>query len=405
MRNSKQAALGFIFITLLIDVIGMGIIIPVFPKLITEMIHSDLSRASEYGGWLMFAYSFMQFVFAPVLGNLSDRFGRRPVLLLSLLGFGLDYLFLAFAPTITWLFVGRVIAGITGASFTAASAYIADISAPEKRAQNFGLIGAAFGLGFIIGPVLGGVLGHYGSRIPFIVAAGLSLLNFLYGLFILPESLPHDARRKFEIKRANPLGSLRQLKKFPAVSGLIISLVLVYIAAHSVQSTWTFFVMEKFSWNESWVGYSLGFVGLLTAIVQGGLIRIILPKIGQERGVYIGLLLYSLGLLLFAFSNQGWMMFAFMIPYAFGGIAGPALQGIISSQVPSNEQGELQGGLTSLMSATSIIGPPLMTSTFAFFTKSGTPFLFPGAPFLLGSVMMLLSALLAIRNFKRNPSS
>ncbi|WP_317132923.1 TCR/Tet family MFS transporter [Arcticibacter tournemirensis] len=314
MRNKKQAALSFIFITLLVDVIGMGIIIPVLPKLITEMIHSDLSVASEYGGWMMFAYSFMQFIFAPVLGNLSDRFGRRPVLLLSLLGFGLDYLFLAYAPSITWLFVGRVVAGITGASFTAASAYIADISTPEKRAQNFGLIGAAFGIGFIIGPVLGGVLGQFGSRIPFLVAAALSLLNFLYGFFILPESLPRENRRPFELKRANPVGSLKQLRRFPAIAGLIISLILVYIAAHSVQSTWTYYVMEKFKWNEAWVGYSLGFVGLLTAIVQAGLIRIILPRIGQERAVYVGLLLYSLALLLFSVANKDWMMFAFMIP-------------------------------------------------------------------------------------------
>lgn len=405
MRNKKQAALGFIFITLLIDVIGMGIIIPVLPKLITEMIHSDLSVASEYGGWMMFAYSFMQFIFAPVLGNLSDRFGRRPVLLLSLLGFGLDYLFLAYAPSITWLFVGRIIAGVTGASFTAASAYIADISTPEKRAQNFGLIGAAFGIGFIIGPVLGGVLGQFGSRIPFLVAAALSLLNFLYGFFILPESLPKENRRPFELKRANPVGSLKQLQRFPAIAGLIISLILVYIAAHSVQSTWTYYVMEKFKWNEAWVGYSLGFVGLLTAIVQAGLIRIILPRIGQEKAVYVGLLLYSLALLLFSVANKDWMMFAFMIPYTLGGIAGPAIQGIISTQVPSNEQGELQGGLTSLMSATSIIGPPLMTTTFAYFTGDQAPFQFPGAPFLLGAVLMLISALLSIRHFKKRKTA
>ncbi|RXF71671.1 TCR/Tet family MFS transporter [Arcticibacter tournemirensis] len=405
MRNKKQAALSFIFITLLVDVIGMGIIIPVLPKLITEMIHSDLSVASEYGGWMMFAYSFMQFIFAPVLGNLSDRFGRRPVLLLSLLGFGLDYLFLAYAPSITWLFVGRVVAGITGASFTAASAYIADISTPEKRAQNFGLIGAAFGIGFIIGPVLGGVLGQFGSRIPFLVAAALSLLNFLYGFFILPESLSRENRRPFELKRANPVGSLKQLRRFPAIAGLIISLILVYIAAHSVQSTWTYYVMEKFKWNEAWVGYSLGFVGLLTAIVQAGLIRIILPRIGQEKAIYVGLLLYSLALLLFSVANKDWMMFAFMIPYTLGGIAGPAIQGIISTQVPSNEQGELQGGLTSLMSATSIIGPPLMTTTFAYFTGDKAPFQFPGAPFLLGAVLMLISALLSIRHFKKRKTA
>lgn len=401
MHQTKQAALGFIFITILVDVIGMGIIIPVLPKLIQEMIHGDLSVASSYGGWLTFAYSFMQFVFAPVLGNLSDRFGRRPVLLLSLLGFGLDYLFLAVAPTVLWLFVGRILAGITGASFTAASAYIADISTAEKRAQNFGLIGAAFGIGFIIGPVLGGILGNYSSRLPFFCAALLSLLNFLYGLFILPESLPLNHRRAFQMKSANPLGSLLHLRKFPAVGGLIVSLILVYIAAHSVQSTWTYFVMEKFHWNETGVGYSLGFVGLLTAIVQGGLIRIILPKVGQERSVYLGLFLYSLALLFFSLVNKDWMLFLVIILYTFGGIAGPAMQGIISGEVPANEQGRLQGGLTSLISVTSIVGPPLMTNTFAYFTRQEASVKFPGAPFLLGSVLMFVSAFLALRYFKR----
>ncbi|MDB5246795.1 MAG: tetracycline resistance efflux pump [Segetibacter sp.] len=240
MPASTKAAIGFIFITLLIDVIGFGLIIPVFPKLIEELIHGDISEASKWGGWLTFAYAIMQFLFAPVLGNLSDKYGRRPVLLFSLAGFGIDYIFLSLAPTIGWLFAGRVIAGITGASFTTATAYIADISTDENRAQNFGMIGAAFGLGFIIGPVLGGVLGEHGSRLPFIVAAALALLNALYGYFVLPESLSKENRRPFSWKRANPLGSLKQLKKYPSIGGLIGALVLVYIAAHAVQSTWTF---------------------------------------------------------------------------------------------------------------------------------------------------------------------
>jgi len=401
MPSSKPAALGFIFITLLIDVTGLGIIIPVLPKLLTELIQTDLSTASEYGGWLTFAYAFVQFLFAPVLGNLSDRFGRRPVLLFSLLGFGIDYLFLAFAPNIWYLFLGRIIAGITGASFTTASAYIADISEPEKRAQNFGLIGAAFGLGFIIGPVVGGLLGAFGSRVPFLAAAALSLLNALYGFFVLPESLPKEQRRAFEWKRANPLGSLIQIKKYPAIAGLIGSLLLIYIAGHSVQSTWAFYNMEKFKWDEKWVGYSLGFVGLMVAIVQGGLIRVIIPKLGRENSVYAGLALNSLGLLLFAFASTSWMMFAFIVPYSLGGIAGPALQGIISNNVPANEQGELQGALTSLMSVTSIVGPPLMTTIFAKFTSSNAPFIFPGAPFLIGSVMVLVSTVLVFRSFRK----
>lgn len=401
---SKQAALGFIFITILIDVIGFGIIIPVMPKLIEDMIHGDLSAASKWGGWLTFAFAIMQFVFAPVLGNLSDRYGRRPVLLFSLFGFGIDYILLAIAPNIGWLFVGRIIAGITGASFTTATAYIADISAPEDRAKNFGMIGAAFGLGFIIGPVIGGLLGSLGPRVPFIAAAALTLLNWLYGYFVLPESLSKDNRRKFEWKRANPMGSLLHLTKYPALSGLIVSLMLVYIASHSVQSTWAFFNMEKFKWDEKMVGISLGVVGLLVGLVQGGLIRVVTPKLGNEKSIYVGLGLYTLGMILFAFASQSWMMFAFLIPYCLGGICGPSLQAVISSHVPANEQGELQGALTSMMSATTIVGPPLMTNLFAYFTQKNAPVYFPGAPFLLGAILMLISTILAYRMFKTERS-
>ena len=325
MARNKKAALGFIFITVLIDVIGLGIIIPVVPDLIRQLTHKGLSRAAELNGLLTFAYAFMQFVCAPIMGNLSDRYGRRPVLLFALLGFGLDYLFQGFAPTLGWLFVGRIIAGMTGASFTTATAYIADVSEPEKRAQNFGLVGAAFGLGFIIGPALGGHLSVYGTRVPFFAAAVLSLLNCIYGYFILPESLPAERRRKFEWKRANPIGSLLQFKKYPSLSGLIVSIILVYLSAHAIQSTWLFYNMEKFHWNAQWGGYSLSFVGVMVALVQGVLIRIIMPKLGQERSVYVGLILYSIGFVLFAFATQGWEMFVFIIPYALGGIAGPAM--------------------------------------------------------------------------------
>jgi len=398
MARNKKAAIGFIFITLLIDVIGLGIIIPVVPKLLQQLLGStDISKASQYGGWLTFAYASMQFLFSPILGNLSDKYGRRPVLLFSLFGFGIDYLFLSFAPSIVWLFVGRIIAGITGASFTTASAYIADISTPENRAQNFGMIGAAFGLGFIIGPLLGGLLGEYGARIPFLVSAGLALANWLYGYFVLPESLDTAHRRPFEWRRANPLGSIKQLKKYPAVGGLIVSLLLIYLAGHAVQSNWSFFNIEKFHWTPKMIGISLGAVGLLVAIVQGGLIRIINPKIGNEKSVYFGLGLYALGLLLFSFASESWMMFVFLIPYCLGGIAGPALQSIISGHVPSNEQGELQGALTSLISVTSIVGPLLMTNSFAFFTGPHQPFYFPGIAFFIGAIFMVTSAVLAYR--------
>lgn len=382
--------------------IGFGIVIPVFPSLIMELTGEGLSVASEYGGWLLFAYAFVQFLCAPIVGGLSDQFGRRPVLLASLMGFAIDYIFLAFAPTIAWLFLGRIIAGVMGASFSTGAAYIADVSPMEKRAQNFGLIGAAFGLGFIIGPVIGGVLGQYGARIPFLAAAGLSLLNFLYGFFILPESLAKEKRRKFKLNRANPIGSLVQLKKYPLLIGLFGALFFIYIASHAVQGTWSYYTMLKFDWDEAMVGYSLGFVGIISALVQGVLIRSLIPRLGRENAVYIGIILYALGLILFAFSTQSWMMFAFCIPYCLGGITGPAIQGIMSSQVADNQQGELQGAVSSMMSATAIIGPPLMTGLFAFFTKDYAPLYFPGAPMLMGFVLSIVGLILVRRVLKKN---
>ncbi len=392
---NRKAAMGFIFFTLVIDVTGLGLIIPVLPKLIEQLIDGNVSDAAKWGGRLTAVYAIMQFLFAPVLGGLSDKFGRRPILLFSLFGLGIDYLFLSFAPTLAWLFVGRAIAGIGGASFTTATAYIADISTNENRAQNFGLVGAAFGIGFIVGPVIGGLLGSLGPRIPFMVAAGLSLINFLYGYFVLPESLGKENRRAFDIKRANPLGSLLQLKKYPNLGGLIFSFILIYMASHAVQSNWGFFGIEKLHWDEKMIGISLGVVGVLVGLVQGVLIRYTNPKLGNNRSVYYGLLLYSLGLLLFAFASQTWMMFVFLIPYCLGGICGPALQSIISGNVPANEQGELQGALTSLISLTSIFGPMLMTGLFSYFTGPKAPFHFSGAAFALGAVFMLASAFIA----------
>ena len=400
--SKKRAALGFIFVTLLIDVIGFGIIIPVVPSLISELEHISIPEAAAYGGWMVASFSIMQFVFSPVLGNLSDQYGRRPVLLISLFGFGLDYLLTAFAPTITWLFVGRIIAGIMGASFTTASAYIADVSTPENRAQNFGMIGAAFGLGFIIGPALGGVIANYGLRAPFVAAAILTFINWLYGFFILPESLDHEHRRKFDWRRANPLGSMKFFLQYKVILGLVGSIVLIYIAAHAVQSTWSYYTMEKYSWDEDMVGYSLAFVGLMVAFVQGWLIRFIIPKLGQERSVYVGLILYAIGFLLFGIATQGWMMFAFLIPYCLGGIAGPSLQGIMSGQVRANQQGELQGALTSLVSMTSIVGPLLMTWLFYHFSKPGADIYFPGAAMVAGSVLTIIAAFLARLSLKKN---
>lgn len=401
-KSKKQAAVGFIFITVLLDVIGWGIIIPVVPNLIKELINGDISEAAKYGGWLTFAYAITQFIFAPVIGNLSDKYGRRPVLLISLFGFSLDFLLLAYAPTIIWLFIGRILSGITGASFTTASAYIADVSTNENRAKNFGLMGAAFGLGFIIGPVLGGLLGQFGTRVPFIAAAILCMLNFLYGYFILPESLDKDKRRPFEFKRANPIGAFLHLKKYPNLIGLVLAIFILYVGSHAVQSNWNYFTMYKFNWDEKMVGISLGIIGLFVGIVQGGLIRWINPKIGNVKSIYFGLALYTIGMFLFAFATESWMMFVFLIPYCLGGIAGPALQAVVSEQVDPSEQGEIQGTLTSLMSASSIVGPPMMASVFYYFTHDEAPFLFPGAPFVLGGFLMLISTVLAFRTLKKN---
>lgn len=396
-KEPRKAALLFIFITVLLDVIGLGIIIPVIPALIMELTGEGLSKAALYGGWLMFVYATVQFLFAPVIGGLSDRFGRRPVLLFSLAGFGIDYIITGFAPTIGWLFAARFIAGITGASTTTASAYIADISPPEKRAQNFGLIGAAFGLGFILGPVIGGLLGELGARIPFFAAAGLALLNCLYGYFILPESLSVENRRPFDWKRANPLGTFAQLKKFPAVKSLVGVFFLLYMSHHATQSTWTYFTMFQFGWDEAMVGFSLGIVGICVALVQGGLTRVVIPKIGEAKSVFLGLSFTTTGFLAFAFAPSGTILLLTILPFALGGFAGPALQGIIANEVDDNQQGELQGALTSLISFTAIIGPPLMTGLFGFFTSDVAPIHVPGAAFIAGSILTFFALLGAFK--------
>ena len=401
MAKERKAAIGFIFITLLIDSMGWGLIIPVLPKLIAALKNISISQASAYGGFLLSTYAVTQFLFAPVIGNLSDRYGRRPVILSSLLGFGIDYIILATAPTYGWLFIGRVIAGVTGASFTTASAYIADISTPETRAKNFGVIGAAFGLGFIIGPALGGLLAGWGIRAPFYAAAGLCLLNALYGYFVLPESLSKENRRMFHWKKANPFGALQFLRKTPAIAGLALCFFLIYLAAQAVQGNWSFFTMYRFHWTPGLVGISLAVVGVLVGAVQIGLTRVVNPVLGDEKSIYLGLFLYTLGLLLFSFASATWMMFAFLIPYCMGGVASPALQSTLAGHVPPNQQGELQGALTGLMSLTTIIGPLIMNDLFTFFTSTKAPFQFPGVAFLLGAIFMLGSLTIVLSVFNK----
>lgn len=401
MIQTKTPALVFIFLTMLLDVIGFGLVIPVMPALLEEITGGDLSTASTWGGFLMFTYAAMQFIFAPIIGALSDQYGRRPVILGSLFAFGIDFIVSGLAPNIGWFFLGRMVAGITGASFSSGMAYIADISPPEKRAQNFGLVGAAFGVGFIIGPLIGGLVSaKFGLRAPFFVASGMAMLNWLYGYFILPESLSPENRRPFTWKRANPIGALLYLKRYPSVQGLAVVLMLLYIAGHANQSTWTYITMKKFGWDALAVSYSLAFVGLAVGIVQGGLSRVLIPKLGPSNAVFVGVSLYVIGFIMFAFATDGWMMYAFMVPFAFGGLAGPSLQSIMSNQVPANAQGELQGTLTSLVSLTAIIGPLLMTGLFSWFTSAEAPVQFPGAPFLMGAALCLFSLMLGVRFLK-----
>ncbi|MCO6360695.1 TCR/Tet family MFS transporter [Roseivirga pacifica] len=405
--SKRTPALGFIFITVLIDIIGLGIVIPIFPDLFKELGGLTYGEAARVGGRLVTVYAVMQFIFSPILGGLSDKYGRRPVILISLIGLSIDYMFLALAPTISLLFLGRLIAGICGANFTTASAYIADVSPPEKRAKNFGLLGAAFALGFIIGPAIGGLLGGFGLRVPFFVAGGLTLVNFLYGLFILPESLSKHERRPFSWKRANPIGSLSQLKRNPIILGLATAFFFIYIASHSIQTNWSYFGAEVFDWKSKDIGPSLAVVGVMVAAVQGGLIGVATKKLGVKKTAYLGLFFNMLGLILFSITKEVWMLYTFLAVYVLGGLATPTIQGIMSSQLPNNEQGELQGGLTSLMSLAAIFGPIIMTETFFYFTEGAgsTEHYFPGAPFALGAVFSAICFFLVFRVLQKTDDS
>lgn len=401
MTAKHNAALGFIFITVLIDVIGIGIILPVLPGLVRQMAGGDIGNAATYGSWLSFAYAITQFVCSPVMGALSDRYGRRPVLLFSLLGLGADYIFQALAPTLTLLFVGRILSGVAGASITTANAYIADISKPGQRAQHFGMIGLALGLGYIIGPGIGGLCSEWGKhistpgnfnwslRLPFIVAAAISLLNLVYGFFLLPESLAPENRRSFNWRHANPVSGLLRFRKYPAVSKFITSYTIIFIAGQALIASWTYYTIYKFKWTSIDLGLSLSLIGIILSIVQGLLIRIIIPKLGEKNAVYTGLLLSASGLICFAFASEGWMMYVFLLPYCLGSICTPALQSMLSRQVPAGEQGSLQGALASLASVSTFIGPLIMNNLFAFFISDKAPFRFAGMPFLLGAILML----------------
>jgi DHA1 family tetracycline resistance protein-like MFS transporter len=393
MRESlaSRHALAFIFVTVLIDAMGLGIIIPVFPKLLTTLAHEGLHDAARTGAYLSFAYAGMQFLFAPVLGNLSDRFGRRPVLIISLVGICVDYLIMGLSPTLGWLFLGRILSGMAGASYSTAGAYIADVTSREKRAQSFGLIGAGFGVGFVLGPALGGLIGEYGVRLPFFVSAGLAALNALYGLFVLKESLPKDHRRKFELWRANPLGAVVVLRRFPIVLPLCGVMVLMRMAHDANPTVFSYYTMLKFHWSPAQVGTSMMAIGLVVAVSYSVLPRFI-TRIGEIPAVYIGLAGGAASFLAYALATKGWMIYAAMLPFGLVSMAMPALNAIMSKEVGPKEQGELQGAVTSLGSLTSVFAPLILGNLFAYFSSPGAPVFFPGAAFAAAALCLVLAA-------------
>lgn len=361
----SKNALIFILITICIDSIGLGIIIPSLPDLVAETAHVSRDDSTDYYKLILVIYAGMQFLSSPLVGNLSDRFGRRPILLMSVLGLGIDYVFMCFAPDIWWLVVGRALAGMFGASFTTAAAYIADISTNETRARNFGMIGAAFGVGFIIGPAIGGLVASWGLRAPFAVAAVLSLVNFLYGLFVLKESLPVEQRRAFDLKRANPLGAIRQLKRFARNKYLFVVIFLVMFSNMAVHALWNYYTNKKFGWDNMDVGISLAVVGVCFGLVQGGLSGYIVKKLGQKGAATLGMITLFIVTVGIGLIPYGWLMYASILPYALSGIIDPSIRSIVSAQTKQNEQGELQGIFTSLMSLAEIFGPLAMLSIYA----------------------------------------
>jgi MFS transporter, DHA1 family, tetracycline resistance protein len=393
----RRGATIFIFITVVLDVLALGIIIPVLPKLVVDFVEGDTARAAGIYGLFGTVWALMQFFFSPVIGALSDRFGRRPVILLSNFGLGLDYILMALAPTLGWLFVGRVISGITGASFTTAGAYIADVTPPERRAAGFGMLSAAFGLGFVLGPAVGGVLGSIHPRLPFWGAAGFTLVNATYGLFVLPESLPPERRTPFAWRRANPLGSLKLLRSHPELFGLAAVTALFYLAHEVLPNTFVLYANYRYGWTERTVGLTLAGAGVCAMIVQGGFVQPIVTRFGERKALLAGLMFGVTGFAIYGMATTG-PMFLIGIPVmALWGLFGPAAQGMMTRRVGPTEQGQLQGALNGVRGITGLIGPSLFTQTFAAFIDSQRDWQLPGAPFLLASLLLAVAAALAWR--------
>lgn len=390
-RTVGRNPLIFIFITRLIDAIGFGIVMPVLPQLLLSMGETDISAAQVTGGWLLVTYAGLQFFFAPVMGNLSDRFGRRPVILASLFAYGVDYLLMGFAPSVAWLFVGRAIAGIAGAVFVPSNAFIADVTPPERRAHAFGLMGSAFGLGFILGPGIGGLLGELDPRAPFFAAAALAGLNLLFGIFVLPESLPRERRRSFSWRRANPLGAIKMLQHYPGVLLYALAIV-VHLIGHNVYpSTWSFFMTAKFEASTALIGATFMATGISMALAQAFITGRLSKRIGEVRAAVFGLSIAVVVMAGYAFMTHVWMVFPLTVLGALQGIAYPALNALMSKSVPADAQGELQGGVASLSSIANVVGPLAMAQTAAFFTAATAPIYFAGAAFILAAAMNLMA--------------
>jgi len=391
----------FIFITRLIDAMGFGIVMPVLPQLLLSMGEPDVAAATRTGGILLVTYAVLQFFFGPVIGNLSDRFGRRPIILFSLFAFGVDYLLMGFAPTVAWLFIGRAVAGIAGAVYVPANAFVADVTPPERRAQAFGMVGSAFGLGFILGPGIGGLLGELGPRAPFFVAAALAGLNFLFGIFVLPESLPRERRRAFSWRRANPFGAVTMLRHHPGVMLYALAAVACLVGTNVYPSTWAFFMTAKFSWSSGMIGLSLVATGIAMAGAQAFLTGRLSKRIGELRTAIVGLSSAAALALAYAFITHAWMVFVLTFIGAVQAITFPALNALMSQRVPANAQGELQGGVASLSSIANVVGPLVMTQTLAFFTAASAPLYFPGAAFVLAAAINLLGVMLLLSDRSR----
>ena len=393
----RQAAILFILITVTLDVLSFGIVIPVLPKLVEDFMSGDTAQAASIYGLMGTAWALMQFVCSPIQGALSDRFGRRPIVLLSNLGLGLDYIFMALAPSVTWLFVGRVISGIAASSFSTAGAYIADVTPPEKRAAGFGMIGAAFGLGFVLGPAVGGLLGVVDPRLPFWGAAATSLVNACYGFFVLPESLPREKRMNFAWKRANPVGSLKLLRSHRELLSLAAVVFLGYLGHAVLPSVAVLYVGYRYEWDTKAVGFMLAGAGVTAMIVQGLLMRPLTARFGERKTLLAGLLSGALGFAVYGVATDGWIYCTGIPIMAFWGLAGPSAQAFMSRRVSSSEQGQLQGAIAGLSGIAGLIGPGLFTQAFALFIGAQAGWNLPGAPFLLASVLLFVGMAIAWR--------